>query len=247
MHLPVNSPMTPAAVERDVRAAIAIYFGICTRSSSWLAVSGWLRYLNLTASGTRVVQSQHPVRDQHFLGVELLAYPPCILDADLGEFRVDLRRLVARIHPIHGLAVGPHEATIDVGSAVEIRLVGDEHPNRMPFHQRKLGGSRDDPDLALAQRLHGVGRSGPAGIDLPRHDHGEGRRKTAGCDQLGIDFVELDEGQRVRVRRRTIGGIRHGAALHVRHRFDRRFRAHIPIRVLSGRFRTDDADRRTLA
>src|SRR5262245_14989685 len=106
--------------------------------------------LELDRIGHQVAQPHHPVWNHHLLGIEFLAHPPRVLDADLGEFRVDLRRLLARIHPIHRLAIGTHEAAIDVGLAVEARLVGDDHADRVSLHQWQVARARDDADLALA-------------------------------------------------------------------------------------------------
>src|SRR6266436_9010744 len=82
--------------------------------------------LELDRLGHQVAQSYHTVWNYHLLGIEFLAHPPRILDADLGELRVNFHRLVARIHPIHRLAIGTHEAAIDVRFAVQTLLVGDE-------------------------------------------------------------------------------------------------------------------------
>src|SRR5262249_9721044 len=55
--------------------------------------------LELDRIGHQVAQSYHTVWNYHLLGIEFLAHPSRILDADLGEFRIDFDRLVARVHP----------------------------------------------------------------------------------------------------------------------------------------------------
>src|SRR5262249_56386052 len=47
--------------------------------------------LELDRIGHQLAQPHHTVRNYHLLGIELLAHPSRILDADLGEFRVNLR------------------------------------------------------------------------------------------------------------------------------------------------------------
>src|SRR5262249_13970568 len=154
--------------------------------------------LELDRIGHQLAQSHHTVRNYHLLGIELLAHPPRILDADLGELRVNLRRLVAGIHPIHRLAIGTHEAAIDVRLAVQTLLVGDEHANGVPFHQRQLAGAHDDADVALAQRLHGVGRalatlmpmdSGLVDHRWGQRQHSDNRRNLAASVRAGERLV----------------------------------------------------------
>src|SRR5262245_30557262 len=56
--------------------------------------------LELDRIGHQLAQSHHTVGNDHLLGIELLAYPACILDADLGEFRVeDARRVREEFDP----------------------------------------------------------------------------------------------------------------------------------------------------
>src|SRR5260370_14282191 len=98
--------------------------------------------LELDRVGHQVAQSYHTVWNYHLLGIEFLAHPPRILDADLGEFRVNFYRLFARVHSIHRLALGLPASAIDVRVAVLTPLLGNDLAHGVPLDHLPLARPR---------------------------------------------------------------------------------------------------------
>ena len=85
-------------------------------------------------------------------------------------------------------------------------------------------------------------RGRPAHIDLPRHDLGQRRRRTAGRGRLGLEVVLLHERGHDAVRRRAVGRIGDRLALGILERLDRRACGNVPVKIgCAGGFGTDDA------
>ena len=132
------------------------YFGICTRSSSWLAVSGWLRYLNLTASGTRSFRpstrsgaASPSLHVRHRFDRRVRAHVPIRILP--GRFRADDADGRA-------LGVGAHDAE-RAGSDPDIDAAGDRGLHRLAAaageQQLEIEAVLAENAGALAQRGRG--------------------------------------------------------------------------------------------
>jgi hypothetical protein len=157
----------------------------------------------------------------------------------------NLQRVVARIHPRHGLAIGGHEAIEGVPARLQRRRAGDEQADGLAPECVGVVAGGDDADLFLVELVEAERRRRPADVDLAGHDLRQRRGRAAGRDRLGLEAVLLDEGRHDAVRRRAVGRIGDGLSGGVLEGCDGRIGAYIPEQVGAARgFRTQNAHRR---
>src|ERR1043166_9414369 len=80
--------------------------------------------------------------------------------ADLA--RIELHRLRARVHPLDGFPVSPHEVPDRVFLGRERRGIDDLHPHGLIAHRGHVAAARDQADFALLDLLEAERRRRPA-------------------------------------------------------------------------------------